>query len=205
MNYKYIARDPLGNSHEGTIEATGREEATQLLRRDGFQVLQLEEAAEGFSLSPKRIKKAEVVSVVNQLAVMVDTGVTLDEALNGMCQQEQNPTLKRLLEELKSDIESGEDFSKALAKHPRYFDQTFVAMIKASEQMGTMGEMLEQATFIMQYEMETRRKVRGAMAYPGVMVVISFGITILLLTFVLPKFAPLFNRKNIDLPARPWY
>jgi len=201
MNYEYTARDPLGNSHEGTIEAASPEEATQLLRRDGFQVVQLEEAAEGFSLFPKRIKKAEMIAVVNQLAIMVDTGVTLDDALNGMCQQEENPSLKRLLGELKSDIESGEDFSKALAKHPRHFDQTFVAMIKASEQTGTMGEMLEQSTLIMQYEMETRRKVRAALAYPGVMLVISFGITILLLTFVLPKFAPLFSRKNVELPC----
>jgi type IV pilus assembly protein PilC len=201
MNYEYIARDPLGKSHEGSIEAASREEAAQLLRRDGFQVVQLEEANEGFSLLPKRIKKAEIIAVVNQLAVMVDTGVTLDDALNGMCEQEQNPCLKRLLEELKSDIESGEDFSKALARHPRYFDQSFVAMIKASEQTGTMGEMLEQAAHIMQYEMETRRKVRAALAYPGVMLVIATGITILLLTYVLPKFAPLFNRKNIDLPG----
>ena len=201
MNFGYTVRDPLGKTHDGTMEAANREDAAQLLRRDGFQVIELEEADEGFGLLPKRIKRPEIIATVNQLAVMVDTGVTLADALDGICEQEQNPSLRKLLVEVKGDVESGEDFSKALAKHPKHFDQTFIAMIKASEQTGTMGEMLEQAAANMVYKLETRRKVRGALAYPGAMLVISFAVTIFLLTYVLPKFAPLFARKNIDLPA----
>lgn len=201
MNFEYTVRDPLGKTHDGEVEAANREEATQLLRRDGFQVLELQEAGEGLALLPKRIKKSDIICTVNQLAVMVDTGITLADALEGICEQEENPALSKLLKEIKGDVESGEDFSKALAKHPKYFDQTFIAMIRASEQTGTMGEMLEQASANMLYEMETRRKVRGALAYPGAMLAISFIVTIFLLTYVLPKFAPLFARKNIDLPA----
>jgi len=201
MNFEYTVRDPLGKTHDGEVEAANREEATQLLRRDGFQVLELQEAGEGLALLPRRIKKSDIICTVNQLAIMVDTGITLADALEGICEQEDNPALSKLLKEIKGDVESGEDFSKALAKHPKYFDQTFIAMIRASEQTGTMGEMLEQASANMLYEMETRRKVRGALAYPGAMLAISVIVTIFLLTYVLPKFAPLFARKNIDLPA----
>ncbi len=201
MNFEYTVRDPLGKTHDGEVEAANREEATQLLRRDGFQVLELQEAGEGLALLPRRIKKSDIICTVNQLAIMVDTGITLADALEGICEQEENPALSKLLKEIKGDVESGEDFSKALAKHPKYFDQTFIAMIRASEQTGTMGEMLEQASANMLYEMETRRKVRGALAYPGAMLAISVIVTIFLLTYVLPKFAPLFARKNIDLPA----
>ncbi len=201
MNFEYTVRDPLGKVHEGSIEAANRDEATQMLRRDGFQVLELQNAEEAFGLLPKRIKKSDIICTINQLAIMVDTGITLADALDGICQQEENPSLSKLLREIKSDVESGEDFSKALAKHPKYFDQTFVAMIKASEQTGTMGEMLEQASVNMLHEMETRRKVLGALAYPGAMLAISVVVTLFLLTYVLPKFAPLFARKNIDLPA----
>jgi len=201
MNFEYTVRDPLGKTHDGEVEAANREEATQLLRRDGFQVLELQEAGEGLALLPRRIKKSDIICTVNQLAIMVYTGITLADALEGICEQEENPALSKLLKEIKGDVESGEDFSKALAKHPKYFDQTFIAMIRASEQTGTMGEMLEQASANMLYEMETRRKVRGALAYPGAMLAISVIVTIFLLTYVLPKFAPLFARKNIDLPA----
>nr|MBC8872283.1 type II secretion system F family protein [Planctomycetota bacterium] len=81
MNFEYTVRDPLGKTHDGTMEAANREDAAQLLRRDGFQVIELEEAEEGFGLFPKRIKKPEVIATVNQLEVMGDTGVTLADAL----------------------------------------------------------------------------------------------------------------------------
>jgi len=201
MNFEYTARDPLGKTLNGQVQAASREEAMQSLRRDGFQVLELAEAGEGLAVGAKRIKKADIICTVNQLAVMVDTGITLSEALGGICEQAENPTLNKLLNDIKADIESGEDFSSSLAKHPKHFDQTFIAMVKASEQTGTMGEMLEQAAANMVYEMETKRKVRGAMAYPAVMLVIAIAVTIFMLTYVLPKFEPLFSKKNIDLPT----
>jgi type IV pilus assembly protein PilC len=200
MTFEYTVRDPLGKRHTGNLEAASREEAVQLLRRDGFQVVTLEEAEEGLSLLPGRIRKAEIIYTASQLAILVETGVTLSAALDGICQQETNPLLRKVLTQLKHDVEAGEDFSTALAKFPQYFDATFVAMMKASEQTGTMGEMLDQAATYMQRELETRQKVRGALAYPAVMLAVAVGVTIFLLTYVLPKFTPLFERKDIKLP-----
>jgi type IV pilus assembly protein PilC len=109
--------------------------------------------------------------------------------------------LKKLLLDLNSRVEAGDDFSKVLAQYPKYFDRTYVALIKASEQTGTLGEMLEKIARYAQKELEMRGKVRAAMAYPTVMIVVAIGVTVFLLTYILPKFQPLFERKNVQLPT----
>ena len=139
--------------------------------------------------------------MTNQLAIMVDTGISLAVALAGLAEQEDNLTLKLLLNDLRSEVEAGEDFSTALAKHPKYFDQTFVSLIKSSEQTGSMGEMLDHISNYLRKELDGRRKVRSALAYPIIMLVMATGVTIFLLTFIMPKFTPLFTRKGIKLPT----
>jgi type IV pilus assembly protein PilC len=159
-----------------------------------------EDEDDGQGLIPRRVSKSEIIYVTSQLAIMVETGVTLASALDSIVREESNPSLKRVLSELKSSVESGEDFSAALARHPRYFDRTYIALVKASEATGTLAEMLDRISRYLRKELETRGKVRGAMAYPSVMLVLAIGVTIFLLTYVLPKFTPLFTRKGIQLP-----
>src|SRR5262245_58402507 len=149
---------------------------------------------------PHRIRQADIIFVTSQLAVMVDTGITISAALSSIAQQEANPALKRLLLDLKDSVESGDDFSAALARHPQHFDKTYVSLIKASEQTGTLGEMLETVATYLRSQLETRQKIRAAMAYPSVMAVLAVGVTIFLLTYILPKFEPLFSRKGVKLP-----
>jgi type IV pilus assembly protein PilC len=199
--FQYSARDPLGKVHDGTVEASSRESATQMLHRDGFHVLKLEDGDDGLTLFPRAIKRSDIIYVANQLAIMVDTGINLATALDGIASQQENPTLKAVLNDLKSRVEGGEDFSAALARHPKCFDRTFVALIKASEQTGSLAEILEQIADYLRKESENRAKVRAAMAYPMVMLVLAIGVTIFLLTYVMPKFEPLFNRKGVKLPT----
>ena len=201
MTFDYKARDPLGHTHESSIEAASRDEAIQKLNRDGFQVLQIEEGDEGINLFPKRIRKSDIIYTTTQLAIMVETGINLASALQGLIDQEENPTLQKLLIELKGDVEGGEAFSAALARHPKHFDKTFVALIRASEQTGSLGEMLEHVAGYMRKDVENRGKVTSALAYPSVMLVLAIGVTTFLLTYIMPKFIPLFERKGIKLPS----
>jgi type IV pilus assembly protein PilC len=199
MTYQYRVRDPMGNTHTGSVEATSVEDATQQLRRDGFQVLELDEAGDD-SLFPSRISKNDLIYVTSQLAIMVDTGITLSTALSGIVEQEPNLTLRRVLKTLKEEVEGGQDFSTALAKHPQHFDKTYVSLVKASEATGSLGPMLNRIATYLRKEVETRSKVRAAMAYPTVMMVVASGVTIFLLTYILPKFTPLFKSKGTQLP-----
>ncbi len=202
MTFQYRVRDPLGNLHSGTIEAPTPDDASQQLRRDGFQVLELEEGL-GEDLGPLfggRVTKQEVIYATSQLAIMVDTGITLSNALEGILEQEKNPALRKILEELKIAVESGEDFSAALARYPKLFGKTYVSLVKASEATGTLGPMLDRIAGYLRKEVETRGKVRAAMAYPTVMLFLAIGVTIFLLTYILPKFTPLFESKGTELP-----
>jgi type IV pilus assembly protein PilC len=200
MTYQYRVRDPMGNTHTGSVDATSVEDATGQLRRDGFQVLELEESDDEGELFPKRISRNELIYVTSQLAIMVDTGITLSTALAGIVEQESNPTLRKVLKDLKETVEGGQDFSAALARHPKYFDKTYLSLVKASEATGTLGPMLERIANYLRKEAETRSKIRAAMAYPTVMMVFAVGVTIFLLTYILPKFTPLFKSRGTQLP-----
>ncbi len=202
MNYRYQARDASGTVQEDTIEANNSDEAALLLRREGLTVLELVETDDdGPGLFPRAVSRNEIVYFTNQLAVMVDTGITLAAALQGILEQEKNPTLRNVLKDLKKSVEGGEDFSVALSKYPKHFDKTYVSLIKASEATGSLGEMLQRIADYLRKELETRGKVRASLAYPGVMLVLAIGVTLFLLVFILPQFTPMFKSKGIKLPG----
>jgi type IV pilus assembly protein PilC len=152
-------------------------------------------------LFPRRIRKYDLIYVTNQLSVMVDTGITLSVALGSIMQEEQNPSMRKVLADLKSSVESGDDFSTALSKHPKVFDKTYISLIRASEATGKLGDMLNRVALYLRKEVETRGKVRSAMAYPAVMMAVATAVTIFLLTYILPKFTPLFQSRGKSLPG----
>ena len=202
MTFAYRVRDPLGKVLDGTIQALSIDDATQILRGDGFQVLEIEEGDEGLGeLFARRVSRKDLIFVTCQLAIMVDTGITLSSALSGMAEQEQNPSLRKVLGELQQAVEEGENFSTALSHHPKLFDKTYVSLIRASEASGNMGGMLERIASYLRAEVETVGKVRAAMAYPGVMMFMAIGVTIFLLTYILPKFTPIFRSRGTELPT----
>lgn len=155
---------------------------------------------EEFELFPRRISRAAILYFTNQLAVMVDTGISLADALGHIAAQEQNPTLRRIVADLKATVEEGQPFSAALARHPKLFNPTYCALVRAAEATGGMGSMLDRIARYLRQEVETRAKVRAALAYPAVMAVLAVAVTVFLLTYVLPKFVPLFSRKGVQLP-----
>lgn len=201
MSYRYRVRDPQGKVHDGRMEASSVEAAAQQLRKTGLAIVTLDDEDDDVGLLPRRISKSDVIYTTSQLAVMVDTGITLTSALNGMIEQEENPSLRRVLNDLRTSVEQGDDFSSALVRYPRLFDRTYVSLVKASEATGSLGEMLDRLAAYLRKEMENRAKVRAAMTYPGVMLVMAVAVTIFLMTFIMPKFTPLFNRPGMKLPT----
>ncbi len=205
--FEYRARDAQGKPVQGRLPAESVEAVMQQLRRDGLTVQQVrpvdteDDDSEGFELLPRRISRERLLYVTRQLAIMSETGITLSQAMGAILEQEEHPKLRKVLGELKSAVESGDDFSEALARHPAVFDKIYVALIRASESSGALAEMLERIADYLQKEAETRNKVRAAMAYPLVMAVLASAVSIFLLTYIFPKFTPLFERKGMDLPT----
>jgi len=201
--FTYKARDPLGNVVDGIVNAVDSDRATDSLRRDGFDILEIDAQADGdgFDLFAKPIRKTDIIYLTGQLSIMVDTGISLSAALGGLLEQEENPTLKKVLEDIKGSIESGEDFSAALARYPKHFSMTYVALVKASEQTGTLGTMLDRIAGYMRTEVESGSKVRAALAYPAIMMILAVGVTVFLLTYIMPQFEPLFAQRGDSLPV----
>ncbi len=160
-----------------------------------------EQTSQGLGeLLARPITKKELLQFTDQLALLTDTGVSLAQAMHAIAEQEPHPRLRRLLVQLLQQLEQGEDFSQALEEHAALFGPTYISLVRAGEATGLMSQMLARVADYLRAELDTRRKVRAAMAYPCVMAVMAVGVTIFLLSYVLPKFTPLFASRGMDLP-----
>ncbi len=206
MQFTYTARNSNGQNHSGELVAESRDEAVNKLRQEGLFLLSLEESEdrpkEGFSSSiKKRVSRKEIIYFTNQLAIMVDAGVPVATALEGISKQLENPTLAEILGHIQKNVEAGSDLSSALSDFPRYFDNTYVNLIKASEASGTMPQMLNRIAIQAEEEQETIQQVKGALIYPAIMLVMCIGVCIFLLTYVFPKLMPMFAARGAAVPA----
>ena len=147
-----------------------------------------------------RMARADVIQFSTQLAIMVETGVTLVEALDCVASQASKPHVKRLVEDLSAIVRSGNDLSFALARHPRSFPRLYIALIRAAERSGMLSKLLHRATTYLRDEHEIARRVRGALTYPGIMFSFACITTLFLLAFVLPRFTTIYAKKGAALP-----
>lgn len=206
MRFTYQAKDSNGSLRSGELSTDSYDAASMQLRQQGLYVVSLEEVAEasssgGPSLFAKKITRRDIVEFASQLAVMVDAGVPISSALEGLVGQTDHPTMKALIVSLQDKVQSGEDLSMALSKYPKHFDKAFVNLVRASEASGQLGAMLERIAVQYRTESETRSKIKGAMIYPAAMLTMCTGVVIFLLTYVFPKLMPMFAGREKDIPG----
>ncbi|WP_417379889.1 type II secretion system F family protein [Gimesia sp.] len=206
MQFTYTARNTSGQNQTGELVADSRDEAVAKLRQEGLYLLALDESDTSSENTTsiarkKRVPRKEIIYFTNQMAIMVDAGVPVATALEGIAKQIENPVLAEILAHIQKSVESGSDLSAALADFPRQFDRTYVNLIKASEASGTMPQMLNRIAAQAEEEQETIQQVKGALIYPAIMLVMCVGICIFLLTYVFPKLMPMFASKGAAIPA----
>lgn len=209
-NYRYQMRTSGGETSVGILAAENALAAAQALRSQGNTVLQLTPINAGSAKSLAEKLKAlnytsgpsqrDILNFTTQLAVMIRAGISIRAALEGIAEQSENPKFKHILMTIKQDVESGKQFSEALAKHPKLFGPLYVNMVRASEMSGSFSQMLERIAAYLAQQIETRQMVIGAMIYPAVIGGLAVAVTIFLLTFVLPKFAAVFEGKEAAMP-----
>lgn len=143
----------------------------------------------------------DILNFTNQLAVMVRAGISLQDSLESIAEQNENLKFKAVITDLKNRIEAGQSFSQALAEHPRVFSDLYINMIGAAEISGSLSGMLQKLAEYLDSEAETRSQVRGAMVYPVIIAVMAVTVTAFLLCFVLPRFTAIFAGKEHLLPT----
>ncbi|MDD4888512.1 MAG: type II secretion system F family protein [Phycisphaerae bacterium] len=151
-------------------------------------------------LSTRRISTDDIIFLTTQLAVMTETGVPLADALDAIREQSNSAKLQAMLNDIAERVKSGEEFSASLARHEKVFSTMYIAMVKAAEASGTLGIMLDRVAEYLVDEQETRKKIKGAMTYPCVMIFFAVAVTVFLMAFVLPKFTGIYASRAAALP-----
>jgi type IV pilus assembly protein PilC len=151
-------------------------------------------------LGSVRVKSAELILFTTQLSVMLDSGVVLSDALDAIGEQADREGFKAIITSLADAVKNGECFSKALAEHPKIFNPMFISMVKASEASGRMSEMLNVLSGYLNFESETRKRIKGALTYPFIMALMAVAATGTLMFFVLPRFMKIYEAKGAALP-----
>ncbi len=208
--YRYQARHPSGQVQAGVMSAENANAAAAILRNQGHHVLQLvavqkQGAQVGQKLSEllnysSGPSQKDILDFTTQLAVMVRAGISLRAAMDGIADQVTNPKFRKILIAIKTDVESGRQFSEAITKYPNLFGPLYVNMVRASEMSGSFAQMLDRIASYIAQQIETRKMVIGASIYPGVIAAMAISVTIFLLTFVLPRFKGVFAGKEDILP-----
>jgi len=208
-NYRYQVRSASGQIQEGVLASDSATTAAAVLRNQGAHVLSLSQVADrgGSSIvaafkaaNSRKPSQKHVLDFTTQLAVMVRAGISLRAALEGIADQTTHQTFKKIIMEVKENVESGKQFSEALAKHPKLFNALYINMVHASEMSGSFADMLDRIAVYIAQQLETRKMVIGASIYPAIIGLLAVSVTVFLLTFVLPKFYTVFEGKEDILP-----
>src|SRR3954463_1756829 len=206
--YRYESKNSAGKVNNGVLNAANLAAASAELRNRGEYILALAPVDAGgkkkgsldlsFSFGPGA---KDVQAFPSQLAVMIRAGISIRAAIEGIAEQVTNPKFKKMLVQMKRDVESGKQFSDALMRYPKVFSPLYINMVKASELSGGFSKMLDKIAGYLNQQIETTSMVRGACIYPGIIGTMAIGTTIFLLTFVLPRFLVIFKGKEKALPA----
>ena len=208
-NFRFQVRTSAGQVSSGVIEAENLLQATGALRERGgaiLNILPVETRPRNLLETLRKVNfqrgpnLKDIQNFTSELAVMIKAGISIRNAIDGISEQVENPKFKKVILQIKLDVESGLPFSEALARHRKVFTPLYINMVRASELSGNFGHMLERITAYLSQQLETRRMVRGAMIYPIIIAVMAVVTTVFLLTFVLPRFTMLFAGKDKLLP-----
>lgn len=211
-NYKYSAVDRTGVRKSGEISAANEKELKMALKDMGLTLLSSTQKAGGAGEKGKPAAKKggglfkgislkEITLFSRQIATMISAGVSLLKSITVLAEQNENPAFKSILEKVKSDLTSGIPLSQALSKHPKQFSKLYVSMVKAGEASGALEVVLNRLAISLEKAEALRGKVKGAMIYPIIVLVIAFGIVFGLLTFVVPTFTKMFTEAGMQLPG----
>src|ERR671911_512562 len=201
--YTYRALDKQGEIVQDKTEGSGEMAVVHDLRQQGLLVIDVKEqsVAQKDILEPfKRIKLADLVVFSRQLATMINAGLPIVRALYVLSEQTENPKLKEVVIEVRKDVEAGLFLSEALEKHPKAFSRLYVEMVKAGEIGGILDGVLLRIADQLERDQDLRRKIRSAMTYPVVVLVLAILATSFMLIFIVPVFATMFQDLGGTLP-----
>ena len=201
--FAYKARSRAGEILEDKIEGNDTMSVATTLRQQGLLVIDIKEQGVGqkdlFEVF-KKVKLSDLVVFTRQFATMINAGLPIVRCLYVLSEQTDNKKLKDVLEDIRKDVEAGLALSEALDKHPKVFSKLYTEMVRAGEIGGILDEVLLRIAQQLENDQELRRKVKSAMTYPTVVLVLAVLAASFMLIFIVPIFAKMFEDLGGDLP-----
>lgn len=209
--FTYQGEDKDGKKVSNTVTAEDRFGVYAMAREQGHTVSSIDEGSklafkklfniERINYKLSRVKQDELVMVTRNLGSMLRAGLTVSRALSVIERQTKNPRLKGVMRRIVERINQGDQFNQALAEFPEVFDNLYVSMVKAGEESGGLAESLKTLAIQMERASNLTKKIKGAMVYPSIVIIIMIGIGILMMIYVMPKITGVFKGMNKELPA----
>ena len=204
QTYEYKVRDKAGNLITGQLIGDNEGLVMRKLREMGYTPVEVNRVGRGLSmeitLRPGRVKMKDLSVFSRQFATMVNSGLPILRALSILSEQTENSQLKKVLAQVRIDVEQGSSLSGAMSKHTRAFSDLYVAMVRAGEAGGVLDNVLVRLADNMEKDVELRRKIKSAMAYPAAVVSLVTLILTAMLLFVVPQFKSIYAQLGGQLP-----
>jgi type IV pilus assembly protein PilC len=202
-SFVWKGKNRFGAFQEGILIADTRDAATAILRRQNVQLTSIKEKGRELRLIPKfprGVGAKRVAIFTRQFSVMLDAGLPLVQCLEILGEQEENRTFREIIQQVRSDVESGSNLADAMRKHPKAFDNLYVSMIAAGEAGGILDVILQRLATYIEKVVRLNSQVQSALIYPVSIIVIAAGVVTIILWKVIPVFAQLFAGLGGELP-----
>ena len=196
-SYLWEGKDKSGKAAKGEIRAPGEATASAQLRRQGIRVSKIKR----LRASTKPVTEKDITLFTRQLSTMLRSGVPLLQAFDIVGKGHNNPSVARLLFDIKTDVETGSSLQQAFRKYPLYFDDLYCNLIGAGEAAGILDTLLDRLATYKEKILAIKSKIKSALFYPVSIIVVAFIITAIIMIFVIPAFKELFSSFGADLPA----
>ena len=196
--FTYVARDKKGKEIKGEMRASGVAQVSTNLRRMGLSPITVKKQSRMTRAKP--ITEKELALFTRQLSTMMKSGVPLLQSFDIVGKGHSNPSVTKLLMDIKGDVETGSSLSVAFSKH-KYFDKLFVNLVQAGEQAGILEQLLDKLATYKEKTLALKSKIKGALFYPAAVIIAAFVITAVIMIFVVPAFKDVFSQFGAELPA----
>ncbi len=199
--YIWQGRDRQGRTQKGEMESTTAAGVTAALRQRGIIPGRIRKKPQSLFQRNSKIKTQDIVVTTRQLATMVDAGLPLVEAFKLLARGTKKESLRKVLEQVATDLEGGQALQEALSQHPQIFNELYVNMVRAGEKGGILDTVLDRLAVHLEKTEALRGKVKSALFYPVAVIVVAALVTAVLLTFVIPQFQDIFATFEGGLPG----
>ena len=203
-NYLWKGKNSFGEKRKGKLDAPNEAAVYNHLKKIRITPSQVKEAPKdllaGIEFLKPKVTGRDVVIFTRQLSTMIDAGLPLVQSLEILGNQQENPTFKKILTTVRTDVETGSTFADAMKKHPEIFDNLYCNMVEAGEMGGILDTILSRLSIFMEKSMQLKKRVKGALTYPLICLCISIVILGVILIFVVPVFQKMFADFGAALP-----